>query len=361
MADYRVRCECGKDTVLSEWALGAPLTCRACGRPLQATEKNTRPVEDPAPRRPARSIEDELPASPEARVAERAARRQSPRPARDPRASRASQAARPSVPGAPEESAAPARPLGKNHCDRCGRPFRGDWDRYHRAGQVVCHICANQYQTPQEESPEPAAPEPLPPPQSVYKGVLDQPILPDPEAPTARDVRETDELIRRWVIVAGVTCLVAVGFMLYTGVLDSNAPTPPPLTPDMMIEKAKELPKSAVYLTQAVLFVFRFATTIVALYILLRWRDKLPSAYFFASLLHIAVVAVFIQALGLGLLFVPCIGPLVHMFLAMYILWEVYDLELADFVMLAFFFFLLQPAVMVMRQFALGIIGLIYT
>src|SRR5690606_8809989 len=98
-------------------------------------------------------------------------------------------------------------------------------------------------QTPQEESPEPAAPEPLPPPQSVYKGVLDQPILPDPEAPTARDVRETDELIRRWVIVAGVTCLVAVGFMLYTGVLDSNAPTPPPLTPDMMIEKAKELPK----------------------------------------------------------------------------------------------------------------------
>ena len=39
MSDYLVKCSCGKGTVVSEWAIGAPLQCRGCGKALENMDK----------------------------------------------------------------------------------------------------------------------------------------------------------------------------------------------------------------------------------------------------------------------------------------------------------------------------------
>ena len=58
-----------------------------------------------------------------------------------------------------------AGPGSPTHCARCGKKFRGDWDRYSSTKGQVCHICANlaDYQTSENEG---AVPVPLMPPET---------------------------------------------------------------------------------------------------------------------------------------------------------------------------------------------------
>lgn len=360
MADYRVRCECGKDTVVSEWALGAPLKCKSCGRPLEPTEANTRPAESTRVQTP-RGPEAELPLSPEARIARRVERPASPYQA--PASRPATPAPRPAAPTAaalptePAEPSAPPPPPPATECARCGRAFRGDWDRYRRGDKVLCHICANliHAEAAPEEEGAPTPPAALPPLVPEYKGVLDRPNLPEENDHGASDYAARQERIRRWVLVAAVVTLVAA----LAVIMGDDTPLP---TPDEapVAEAAKPLPPAVAITAAAIIFVFRFVNLGLALYVILRWKDRLPSDYLIVNIVWLLGVAIGLQGLGIILLMVPFIGFFVWLGLCAYILWDMYDLEFTDLLMLAVFLFLLQPVTMVLRQFVLGIIGLVY-
>jgi hypothetical protein len=47
--------------------------------------------------------------------------------------------------GAGTASVEDLTPAGPTTCIRCGKEFRGDWDRHETDDGVYCHLCANQY------------------------------------------------------------------------------------------------------------------------------------------------------------------------------------------------------------------------
>ena len=99
------------------------------------------------------------------------------------------------------------------------------------------------------------------------------------------------------------------------------------------------------------------ANLTAALYLILRWKDRLPSDYLLVNIVQLSGVAIGLQALGLVIALVPCLGPLLWIGICAYILWDLYDLGIADILMLGVFLFILQPVTMVVRQVVLAIIG----
>ncbi|MBI3119207.1 MAG: hypothetical protein HYZ00_11000, partial [Candidatus Hydrogenedentes bacterium] len=62
------------------------------------------------------------------------------------------------LPGNHSHSAGPPGPFGAestdfalphDNCSRCGRAFRGDWDRHNSAAGALCDLCARQAPAPQ--------------------------------------------------------------------------------------------------------------------------------------------------------------------------------------------------------------------
>ncbi len=316
MADYRVRCSCGKDTVVSEWALGAPLRCTACGAPIEATDKNTRPVEAPSkPVAPASDSPSNRPMSP---------------PPMTPYAAKA------------EEQ------VDRSRCSRCGRSFRGDWDINHRGDALFCHICANlSPERPKEEEPLWEA--------NVYsdgrKEIIDVPteeVAPGLQAHNA----EREQRIRRWVLLAAAIVFPIALYVVFT----TETVVPPEAAKSAEDIKAMELhlPPALGYSIGAVLFVFRFAALAVALYFILHSRDRLPRE-------TLGFVAAIIDALGIVIRMVPCLGLFLHVILAVYILWEMYDLQVSDFILLLVLLMVLYPVLEVVRNMIVGALVLVFT
>ncbi|MFO7973647.1 MAG: hypothetical protein R6V12_03330, partial [Candidatus Hydrogenedentota bacterium] len=114
-----------------------------------------------------------------------------------------------------------------DHCARCGRPFRGDWDKTPTAEGVICHICANQSQ---ETAPSETAFEAVAPPSEETAtnaedlDVIDHDaddIVIDDEAPTLgkrfEDFRETRGFrTGLWVAAISVIVLAIVATFIDT-------------------------------------------------------------------------------------------------------------------------------------------------
>ncbi len=343
MADYAVKCSCGQSTVVSEWALGASLKCRSCGRPLEATEKNTRAVEGTGRARPASAPPgSDLPPPPEARIFAKA---ESAPPAAAPVQRDA----------AAEPVSAPPETPSTTNCARCGRAFRGDWDRYHRAEGVICHVCANQYRDEPVAEAESAGPQELRNvPSREYTGVLDHPNLPDPGFAAAR---ERSEFFRQAAIVAGILMIVISGVLLATGALDSE-PLVSPVAQEGVAEDMPELPGWMPYALLAVRFLSNCATTLVALYLLLWWMRELPNDTLWANVLALSIVVAPLEALGVGLDFVRYIGPFLHVLVTAGVLYKVYGLDLVGLFLLAILGVLLRPLVTILEQFVVGFLAL---
>ncbi|MDX9974049.1 MAG: hypothetical protein RBU21_13780 [FCB group bacterium] len=346
MADYLVRCTCGAETPVSEWAIGAPLRCKTCNRPLEITDKNARLAPDDQPRRPR---ESDMPISPEGRMH---TRREQTKPSPSPRSVAPAPppvAKTPFVPSMPE---APPPPPAATNCARCGRVFRGDWDRYRRAEGTLCHVCANLATAKPEEEPEPEPVTPSPPYGGIeYKGVLDHPVLPREDDDTPADLAARQARIRQWVLVAAVVTLVLIAIVIAT----DDTPIP---EPDMSQtgEPVPDLPPWATVAVVLTMFVFRSLGLGLALYLILHWKDRLPSDFLPANIVTLGIWALGLELLQLGMSVVP-LGGFLWIGVCMYILWDQFDLGFTDFLMLAVFLVLLQPLVMVLRAFALAAIG----
>lgn len=341
MADYLVRCACGVETPVSEWAIGAPLRCQACKRPLEPVASNTRLAVDDSPRRPR---ESDLPISPEGRMH---ARREIAKPSPSPR----SVAPAPPPPSMPAQPEAPEPPVQATNCARCGRVFRGDWDRYRRAAGVLCHVCANLAPEKSDEEAEVETATPVPAYGGVeYKGVLDHPVLPrEDESPA--DKTEREARFRQWVMLAAVVALV----LAVIGIVTDDTPLPTPELSDTG-EPVPELPTWATVTVFLTLFVFRGLNLGLALYVVLHWRDRLPSDFLPANIATLGLWALGLQLLQLAMSVVP-FGGFLWIGVCIYILWDQFDLDFTDFLLIAVFLFLLQPLVMVLRTFALAVIG----
>lgn len=229
-----------------EFALGSRGRCAGCGRALTVAESNTRalfPSDGPAP------ISDraspERPASESSEVAEFV----------DPRASR------------------PVLPRG-SQCARCGKLFRGDWDRNPTEHGEICHICARLA----TEQGGPAVPgriaeEPPAHPDSYFPmQPMGSPPEEEPKVPAF--ARNHPELFRGVVLTAGVAVMVlAAYFALFGDFSDLGVDTTDGAGP---AAPAAPLPRNVVLLIWIIRGFFMLFGHFLALYLALSVFEKLP-------------------------------------------------------------------------------------
>ena len=278
--DLLVTCKCGHQMTVSEYAAGMTAPCPKCGQPLTVSPENARPIT-----------------------------RESTSPANRP-ASTQGQGALSSA--GPEFQYTPMQTTSlKNNCARCGREFRGDWDRHQSTAGLVCNICWNLVQQKQDlQSSGFVAP--------VDSMKLDPVIDPQPQQPVEveevekswREKYWPDEAMMRRIAIGG-----AVAFGLYTVYLMISGawvvgPAPEDLEPAAIAEGAPlpDLPIWAAVVMTALSATSTFVSTLAGVYIFLMIGRKLPDANALANLIHILPATAVITLLYFAASVLPFAG-----------------------------------------------------
>lgn len=230
---------------VSEYAVGMTAKCPKCGQSLQLSEENATPIVE---RHYARQ-------APEAEVLPQVAERQE----------RAPQATR---------------------CVRCGRLFRGDWDRHQSDKGILCLICADITGKRKQ------------------KAESDTRQVPHGLSPADDEAKEADPRIRLAVAIA--SGLVIVITLYY--VLSGEGPVPPGV--GVSIEDVPpprvQIPAGVVYTLN---FFFRILSVFLALYFALRAVDSLPRDTLAVNTLILVPVAAVLYVVPWLLWFYPMVGP----------------------------------------------------
>lgn len=268
MVDIRVRCQCGNEMVMSEFAVGMRTTCPKCGKPLNVSWKNSRPL-DSEETPTAVQVPEEV-AKGDATLFEDGQRSEKPR-------------------------------LGKNNCDRCGRAFRGEWDRHETSQGVLCNICVNLVQQVDPTNPSSGYVAPI----DTLRLEQNVDPIPAPTIETGEDDRTwleknwpTDEMMHKVALYSGVTVVViAVLVFLFSGF---GAPTPSPgTTVESGTTQTISQPTGVAYFV--VRGITSFLGAYIGLYIFLAWGNRLPN-----ETLTLNLIALVPVALGVGFLwFIP--------------------------------------------------------
>lgn len=301
--DLEVTCTCGHRIVVSEFALGMTNRCPGCKEPLTVTLKNSRPLDQDGPR----------PEAPE------------PAAAAAPMAS-------------PFDAAEPERTVRdpKKHCARCGRVFRGDWDRYRAPEGTVCHICRHQAVKPEEQSItgfiEPveslkidAASGAIPPvePSTV--------VFEEEDVPWYKRISVDEEFMRKVAIAGAILILslsvyywVTQGFVVPSreALHGGGEPSEQAAESTPAVEATPMHARALI----AISIFTKFAGCYAGLILYLTWVNRMPNESLFANLLVILPVA-----LGLTVvLYIPFLGYLV----AILLVYKLYDFEWIDLIRL---------------------------
>lgn len=139
----------------------------------------------------------------------------------------------PFVPRAKEAQPMPPGPGASpgetgNRCARCGRVFRGDWDRNLVDGQVYCDICARSVDMLDRGiAAQPQTPEPGPMGEALQAVPW---VGPEDEAFRAR-LKEEEEQRRKieMAVLAGVAALCLALVWIWPGGKDAGSTVPAPL------------------------------------------------------------------------------------------------------------------------------------
>ena len=192
----------------------------------------------------------------------------------------------------------------KTHCARCGREFRGDWDRHATAHGLVCNICSNLVASQA---------------QSLQSTGFVQPVdtlkLDPSDDPITRQPVEVEEVQEPWYqpyipdkeMMRRITIGAAIAFGLYTIYLVISGAwivDPAPEKANGIVQTATEAPPPApelpVWAKVAVSILYTssgFAGTLVGLYVFLMLSRRLPQETFLANLIHILPATAIITAL----------------------------------------------------------------
>lgn len=362
--DYAYICPCGKRRRVNENAIGMGGRCPQCGAEFVITEDDL-VAEDAAP-----------PQQDDALINFADGAKQT--------GFEASEAVTPESAGPPfaEESgedaaiafhSAPRKASPVPGCARCGRAFRGDWDRYRTSEGTICNVCANRI----DDKPlDTASPSPLPtltPAARLRLEQLDAEPPPPPPYPTGEPAseeapffKEHEESIRRAVLIAGiVVVLLAISVALFDpgtgprmpagteqGVSEVPA-TPPQLSPRVLL------------LVFALRFVIGYAGQIGLLFFVLKWCQALPNEDLWKNILTVAVVAFGVHAvwsIPIHVLPIPLLVIALHVARAMgilYFLQEFYNLTLGDVLTYLVSYFILSIAVHAALAVVLGLLGIV--
>lgn len=274
--DLLVSCKCGHQMTVSEYAAGMTAPCPKCGQPLTVSPENSKPI---------------------ARESAAAATRPTPAPS----------TSEPNTHYTPLQTSSL-----KNNCARCGREFRGDWDRHQSLAGLVCNICWNLVQQKQDlQSSGYVAP--------VDSMKLDPVLDPQPQQPVEveevekswREKYWPDEAMMRRIAIGG-----AVAFGLYTVyLLISGAwevgPTPEDVeTATTMAEGTPlpELPMWAAALMTGLSAASTFVSTLAGIYIFLMIGRRLPETNVIANLIRILPATAVITLLYFAASVIPLAG-----------------------------------------------------
>lgn len=279
--DLLVTCTCGHQMTVSEYAAGMTAPCPKCGQPLTVSPQNSKPITRESVSPTTRAVSSQ------------------------------GQGASPSGGQGIQYTPLQTSSL-KNNCARCGREFRGDWDRHQSATGLVCNICWNLVQQTQNlQSTGYVAP--------VDSMKLDPVIDPQPqELPEVEEVEKSwrekywpDEAMMRRIAIGG-----AVAFGLYTVYLIISGawavgPAPEDLENATTIaegDSLPELPMWAAVMMTVLSASSTFISTLAGIYIFLMIGRRLPDTNAVANLIQILPAAAVITLLYFAASVIPFAG-----------------------------------------------------
>jgi hypothetical protein len=239
----------------------------------------------------------------------------------------------------------PAPEGSADHCARCGRAFRGDWDRTTTNDGVICHICANQGQAPGSSetafeavaAPSDAAPDP----QDLDLIDHDADAVADETATLGKrfeDFRET-RAFRTGLWIAAISVIVLA--VIATFIPSPTVPDDADVVTDTesggglgLFGPPEAWSESQQFSVKAVMFAlegfFMFAPTFAAIFIALALADRLPGYHWLTSAVHVGVVSlglgfvIMIVSSVLGML-LGIIAVGIAYFIAIFFFWIIYD------------------------------------
>ncbi|MBX7259345.1 MAG: hypothetical protein K1Y02_23485, partial [Candidatus Hydrogenedentes bacterium] len=294
--DLEVTCACGHRIVVSEFAIGMTNACPGCGKQLTVNYKNARPIDADIPR----ANEVKTP------VVEQ--------PVESPFS-------------APVQEA-PVRDPGR-HCARCGRAFRGDWDRYRTSAGVVCHICSNQAIKPEEQSItgfiEPVESLKIDPVEVDLPPAAPSVVIAEAEdVPWYKRITIDEDFMRKVALVGAVLVLAVAAYYWVTqgfevperGAFHAGGDTSEPVVEGEPVVEATPAHARALF---AISLFTAFISYYIGIFMYLTWANRMPNETLIANLIVILPVALGIAALS----YVPFIGYLAIIL----ILFKIYDFE----------------------------------
>lgn len=323
MADLILTCTCQHEMKVSEFTFGMRGRCPHCHAVLTVSEGNTRPLQS-APPPP---VEDD----------------------------------------APEFVAAPEPAASGAGCKRCGRAFRGDWDRYSSPKGTVCHMCANLWEAELRKGGTIRTELEI----NVRQGLASvAPIEPPRPKPSFSERHR--ERLRHFALAAGICVIVFVlaapWFLPNTEPEPtstvSSGPQPETEQPAFLTGPQPETEQPA-FLTAfviAVAIVAGVAQEFMPLYLILMWAQKLPNDTVPRNVLAVGMVAVGLYVLGfvLGLLPIGMLGGLIGIIAHLYVLWGVYELTWFETFVYLIACSIAKGLVWAVKALILGIAGQIF-
>lgn len=301
MDDLVLTCDqCGHEMRVSVHAMGATGRCAGCGAVLEVCADNTRPFDAEA--------------------------------------------------DADEGAAEPAEPAAPpTHCARCGRAFRGDWDRNPAPEGTVCLVC---HRLVREDDPiyEEAPVGELAPESSLRLDQGAASVRPmDRTAPVPKFAEGHPKLFRGalWTLAVLVIALAIVFTFVDTGGI-------PERSEEEYAAAARRLEASGIgqvvwWVLVPLMIVFGFGGHGVTLAVVLYYTGRLPGDGFVQNLILLTPSALVLSLLGCG----PCIGTV----LCMVFLWYRWDMPFNYVVMYLFLHPMTSIAVAVVSSVVYGVIG----
>lgn len=279
--DLIVTCTCGHKTTVSEFAAGMTAPCPGCGKPLTVGPDNAKPVtaaQSPAIAAPQPSRHTDLD----------------------------------NIVYTPMQVSSL-----KTHCARCGKEFRGDWDRHQSAAGLVCNICKNFVSGQAQDVAS-----------TGYVAPVDTMKLDPDYDPITREPVEVEEIKEPWYrqyipdqeMKRRIAIGLAVAFGLYTLYLFISgawvvAPAPEGSGATAAVAEApKELPMWAKFIAQGLFAASGFVGTFAGLCVFLTLSRRLPEEGVVANFIRLLPTAALLTAVLFATSYLPFGGVLALIF-----------------------------------------------
>ncbi len=315
MSDLVLFCgQCGNRMRVPEYAMGTKGRCSKCHSVLDVTSENTQPFAS-SPVRQAAPV------------------------------AVAPQSLNPAVEGFISNDSPPR--VAGGACARCGKPFRGEWDRYETDIGVICHICS-RLSSPEGYTVvqgEVITSQPLPPQAFHHLPPLNESEDDSPKIPAF--AKGHPELFRAALWTAAIlVMLLGVYVALFSepenmaeyshGGEMANAPE-------------QDLPASVYIIVLGICFAMRLLPVFLSLYLVLHMAKMLPSDDMAMNLASVLVSTIIINVL----LMIPIFG---FLFVLAY-LWMRLDFPFHLIVTYLFLCILSSILAKTLAAFLLGALG----